>query len=165
MGREQRIITKVTFDRCALFNGINSYTPIHLALEMPYSRVATKLSRQNSMTFQWLFHYHITKFHDLFIDIHSRWILKGCRLAPPIHENQEFVCKIPWFFHDFLLKLKISMTFPWPYPFSVKIPWLFQKFQKISKFQKFHDFSMTVATLLNAYWIDKTCSVGISAQT
>ncbi len=32
------------------------------------------------------------------------------------------------------------MTFPWPYPFYV--PWLFQKF---------HDFSMTVATLIS-FW-------------
>ena len=40
------------------------------------------------------------------------------------------------------------MTFPWPSSILGKIPWLFQKFQKTSKFQKFHDFSMTVATLL-----------------
>ncbi len=37
------------------------------------------------------------------------------------------------------------MTFPWPSSILGEIPWLFQKFQKISKF---HDFSMTVATLL-----------------
>ena len=35
----------------------------------------------------WLFHDHITKFHDLYIDIHVGWILKRCRVAAPIHEN------------------------------------------------------------------------------
>ena len=108
-----------------------------------FIRVATKLSRQNSMTIPWLFHDRNTKFHDLLITIHVAWTLKSCRVAAAIRENKEFVCKIPRLFHDFYLQFKNSMTFPWPCPFLVQIPWLFQKFQKI------HDFSMTVATLLN----------------
>ena len=30
---------------------------------------------------------HITKFHDLFIDIHVGWIFKNCHVAAPVHEN------------------------------------------------------------------------------
>ena len=63
-------------------------------------------------------------------------------LMPPFDTDksglpQNFRDKIPWLFQDCVEV----------FPILVKIPWLFQKFQKISKFQKFHDFSMTVATL------------------
>ncbi len=34
-------------------------------------------------------------------------------------------------FHDFSLKFQNPMPFPWPFPILVKIPWLFQKFQKV----------------------------------
>ncbi len=79
----------------------------------------------------WLFHDWITKFHDLLIDIHNSWISKSCRVAAPIHENREFVCKIPLFFHDFLLQFKNSMALSifsqnsMTFPEIPENPWLF----------------------------------------
>ncbi len=51
--------------------------------------------------------------------------------------------KIPWFFHDLITKFHDLLI-----DILVENPWLFQK---VSKFQKIHDFSMTVATLHYLY--------------
>ena len=110
---------------------------------LPYCRVVTKFSRQNSMTFPWFFHDCFTKFHDVLIAINVNLNLKSCRLAALIHENQEFVCQIPWLFHDFLFLFQNSMTFKWPVQILVRIPWIFQKSQKVVKIPEiqlfFHD--------------------------
>ena len=84
---------------------------------------------------------------------HTRWF-DFDKLPRSSVNSWNFVCQIPLLFLDFLLQFQNSMTFPRPFPILVKIPWLFQKFLKISKFQ---DFSMTMETLVSQsqLWLQK----------
>ncbi len=88
----------------------------------PLHRVATKFPRQNYMTFQWIFHDQMTKFHDR---KPSSLVYMNCRGAAPVYKVLDLLVK----FHDF------SMTFC-PY---FKIPWLFHDLDQF--WSKFHDFS------------------------
>ena len=45
-----------------------------------HDKVATKSSRQNSMTFLLFFHDCITKFHDLLINKHVGWLFGGSEM-------------------------------------------------------------------------------------
>ena len=93
--------------------------------------------RPNSSPTQGCHEIFATKFHDFSMTVSQNsmtsiltymlvgWILKSCCVAAQIHESYEFVCQIPWLFHDFWLQFQNSTTFPWPFAILVKIPWLF----------------------------------------
>ncbi len=97
---------------------------------------------------------------------HANQVLQNCRpFGPAIHFAftktwyqkkflkklhhpglpQNFWDNIPWLFYNTCRVHVIFFT--WPFPIWVKIPWLFQKIQKVSKFEKLPDFSMTMANL------------------
>ncbi len=72
--------------------------------EYPKTEDYTGLPRNLRDKIPWLFHDRITKFHDLYIDIHGGWSLKSIRIC--LSNSMTF----PWLFASISKFYDFSMT-------------------------------------------------------